>query len=228
MWEGPHNDRRQRLYRKKFRTQEREHIVKRKHVVGSLVVVVIVAIAVFLFSRPTGPAIQVGTEKPIDPAQTVTATDSRVASALGSAIDRTARWGFILYDDVKMVPESGQAGTAGNGVMSLHTGDQVYIAEFDEAHKGQTKVTLFDGKSGWVDSSQIFEVTSFAPWNVLDSSTAPLKDLIPAELIPPEAIQQYQVVVSSDFMMRASKNPNPTIAEWADAVLSAQAERAAQ
>ena len=82
--------------------------------------------------------------------------------------------------------------------------------------------------SGWVESSKIFEATPLVPWNILDTSTAPLKDWISEELVPPASLPQYRVVVSSDFLMRASKNPNPTIAEWAQAVLAAQAENAAQ
>ncbi len=191
----------------------------RKHAVVALVAAALLAIVVIFLSRPTGdePMNPASSDDPIDPAQAAMSNESSFASP----VDRSARWGFVLYDDVKPVVEP-------LADVSLNTGDQVYIGETDTDRKDQTKVTLFDGKSGWVETSKIFEATTYAPWNILDTSTAPLKDWIPEELVPPANIAQYRVVVSSDFLMRASKNPNPAIAEWAQALLAVQAENAAQ
>lgn len=145
--------------------------------------------------------------------------------AFDAPIDRSARWGFVLYDE-KLMSEGGAKSQTAEG--NLFTGDQVYIGEGDKVHQNQTRVTTFDGKTGWVDGSKIFETTTYAQWNVLDSSTAPLKSWIPEEMVKPENLKAYQVVTSSDFLMRASKNPNAAIAQWAQAVLSGQAESAAQ
>lgn len=204
--------------------------MSRKHVVLALVAAAILAVVVIFLSRPTGdePVNSASGENLIDPAQAAMSNES----GFNSPVDRSARWGFILYDDVKLIAESSAepsaAGSRASTEVSLRTGDQVYIGETDATHKDQTKVTLFDGESGWVESLKIFDATKFAPWNILDTSTAPLKDWIPEELVPPASIAQYRVVVSSDFLMRAAKNPNSTIAEWAQAVLAVQAENAAQ
>ncbi len=199
--------------------------MNRKHIVIAVVVAAIVAVAVIFFARPTGqePAIPTGGDS-VDPAQAAMSDDASFASP----VDRAARWGFVLYDDIKMKVEASVPGARGPEELVLQTGDQIYLGETDDAHKGQTRVTLFNGLGGWVDNSKFFEATTFAPWNILDTSTAPLKDWIPEELVTPANIPQYRVVISSDFLMRASKNPNPTIAEWAQAVLAKQAENAGQ
>lgn len=190
--------------------------MKRKHVISGAGVVVLAATILTFMAWPVDflPTPVAETEA-VDPLQGGSAPDSGAASP----VDRSARWGFVLYDDVRTTSEP---------VIVLNTGDQVYLGETDDQHKDQTKITLFDGRSGWVSTAKVFEATTFAPWNVLDSSTAPLKDWIPEDLVTPANIAQYKVLVSGDFLMRASKNPNPTIADWAQAVLSRQAESAGQ
>lgn len=196
-------------------------ISRKKQITVLGVIVVAAAFAVFQIMLPLDEAAI--TKSELDPAL-AGATDS----GLTSPVDKSARWGFVLYDDVKMTAEPAASGAAVVAPVILNTGDQVYIGETDHAHVNQVKVTLFDGKSGWIDATNVFEATAFAPWNFLDSSTAPPKDWIPEELVPPASISQYRVVVSSEFLMRASKNANTTIADWAQAVLSAQAGGAAQ
>jgi hypothetical protein len=200
--------------------------MKRKYFGASLIAVVVVGLIFFFISRKTAvdPMDPTTAESlPVDPAQAVPGPEGTSSAP----VDRSARWGFVLFDDVKLVTEAKPDSTSA-GEINMHTGDQVYIVDDAQAREGRIKVTMFDGKTGFVDSSKVFEATTYAPWNILDTSTAPIKEWIPEELVPPTDAAKYRVIVGSDFLMRASKNPNPVIAEWAQAVLTGQAEGAAQ
>ena len=193
--------------------------MNRKHAAIGIAILVITAAVFFFWNRNstsdvTAASVDSYALDSVDPA----VSGNGAEEALMAPIDHSARWGFVLFDGVKMVGREAP----------LNSGDQVYIGEGDPAQKGQTKVTLADGASGFIDRSKIFEATSYAEWSILDSSTAPIKTWIPAEMVPAADREGYRALISSDFLMRASKNPNGAVADWASAVLSAQAEGAAQ
>lgn len=197
----------------------RAAVVNRKYVIGAIVVAVLVLLVIFV-GRPTAKDSPSSvSDLPADPADSAMTGEGGFAAP----VDRSARWGFVLNDDIVLVDEPVAAGATPAPNATLHTGDQVYIGDADSAHPNQLKVALFDGRSGWIEKSKVFEATNFAPWDILENSTAPVKDWIPEELVPPANLPQYRIVISSEFLMRASKNPNPVISEWVQAVLSAQA-----
>ena len=92
--------------------------MSRRHVILAACAAAVIALVIIFLSRPIGtePVNPALGDHSIDPAEAAMLNDSNFALP----VDRSARWGFVLYDAVKLALEP-------NGDVNLHSADQVYI-----------------------------------------------------------------------------------------------------
>ncbi len=190
-------------------------------VIAIVAALVMVLIGCFLFLKRNS---HLDTAASADPTH-ATSSDEIGGSQTLDPTMTSKPWGVILFDGVKVVDAADKVGKSdAAAVFTLNTGDQVSI-DGVSSQDNQFVVVINEtsGQSGWISASQVLDLSRRdGSGQYFHSSTTPLAQLFISEPDDTESVKKkYGILGGEDFIKRASKNPNPEVAEWARQVTDA-------
>jgi hypothetical protein len=128
-------------------------------------------------------------------------------------------WGVILFDHVKVMDtaESAKTGVGGQEVDELNTGDAIDL-DTEQKVDGALALVTAKGLHGFVAAKQAMRFNANStPRYMLYGTQANYSIFDQASIRKNEG---YSILSSKEFLMRAAKNPNQEVAQWAQLMIS--------
>ncbi len=135
-------------------------------------------------------------------------------------LDSQGSWGIVLFDGVDVLPDEDSSDN--QPIAKLNTGDEIYLVEHLMNSGVSVKIRLNDGRIGKIPKDRAVEANPGANWEMMLGLSSGLSEFF---LGDPES---KRILDSTDFLLRASHNPNPVVSQWAQNILNPSASNASQ